>query len=643
MNLNVDKRQALIKDVRFILKDLLKVIKVVSMYPEDNPLPQSLKQSFAERLESLSEEYGDIAINVEKDLLKYESEVVYEDRGSEDRLAAIFFETGITDFTFKDGLDVNEVYVLLDVIKKYINCPDKSLDLAAMIWESGVSNFTFGTIEDIVLSQYDGSFNIQAFMDNEDSGHDRRVVFGTDEVENYAAIFDHCAESSEIDLGEPEPPGRDVPLSGSPMAGGGMPSVAVPGQRPLSVFDVDGMDDIAARTKEAAAAMGLDDLPVGSSRGPDTTIILNDEFRLSEEEEEVTAQLCAEDAQFDIYDSTQALLKEILHQEVDFRGFSEAATICEKVLNEFLLAGKLIQSGHLLQHIIELESRIRSDKPRWADRLRDASVTAGSRDRLKALAEGLNKHPETGIRELTRYLDNFDWQALSGITDLLGDFEHRSHRDALCDFLTKKGRDNLEMVSRGIFDKRWYVVRNSISILARIGNDRALELLKRTMDHEDERVRMALVQDLKECPNDRALELLTAAVKDRDSQIRTEAVNSIIARRGRPAFEAVQAAISEESFASLDQPDRIALLKAYSILGGETAVPFLSQLILRPNLFRERLLSDFRTAAFEALSHNRSEKGEKTLLRLSRNWRPDIKRQAGSALRRRREIIYGGD
>ncbi|MDH4157432.1 MAG: HEAT repeat domain-containing protein [candidate division Zixibacteria bacterium] len=643
MNLGVDKRQALIKDIRFILKDLLKVIKVVSMYPEDNPLPQSLKQSFAERLESLSEEYGDIAISVEKDLLKYESEVVYEDRGGDDRLAGIFFETGITDFTFKDGLDVNEVFILLDVIKKYMNCPDKSLDLAALIWESGVTNFTFGTIEDIVLSQYDGSFNLQAFMDADDSGHHRQVIFGTDTVENYAAIFDQHTESSEIDLNEPEAPGSSVLLSGSPGVGGLTPSLPVPGQKPPSVFDIEGMDEIAARTSEAAAAMGLNDLPVSSSRGPDTTLILNDEFRLSEEEEEITARLCTEDAQFDIYDSTQSLLKEILHQEADFRGFSEAVTICEKVLNEFVLAGKLIQSGQLLQYIIELESRLRSDKPRWADRLRDATVMAGSRDRLKALAEGLNKHPETGVRELARYLDNFDWQALSGITDLLGDFEHRTHRETLCDFLTKKGTDNLDLVSQGIFDKRWYVVRNSISILARIGSDRALELLKRTLDHEDERVRMALVQELKECPNDRALELLTAAVRDRDAQIRTEAVNSIIARRGRPAFEAVEAAISEENLATLDQPDRMALLKAYSILGGEAAVPFLSQLILRPNLFRERLVSDLRAAAFEALCHNRSEKCERTLLKLSRNWRPDIKGQAGSALRRRREIIYGGD
>ena len=46
------------QDISLILKDLLKVIKVVSMYPEDNSLPQSMKRSFSEKLESIVEEYN---------------------------------------------------------------------------------------------------------------------------------------------------------------------------------------------------------------------------------------------------------------------------------------------------------------------------------------------------------------------------------------------------------------------------------------------------------------------------------------------------------------------------------------------------------------------------------------------------------
>ena len=47
-----------LEDIRLILRDLLKVIKVVAMYPEDNPLPQSLKRTFSERLVDLVSDYG---------------------------------------------------------------------------------------------------------------------------------------------------------------------------------------------------------------------------------------------------------------------------------------------------------------------------------------------------------------------------------------------------------------------------------------------------------------------------------------------------------------------------------------------------------------------------------------------------------
>ena len=61
-----------IRDITFILKDLLKVIKVVTLYPEDNPLPASLRRSFSEKLESLVEDYGEMAFSVDTDTLTYE-------------------------------------------------------------------------------------------------------------------------------------------------------------------------------------------------------------------------------------------------------------------------------------------------------------------------------------------------------------------------------------------------------------------------------------------------------------------------------------------------------------------------------------------------------------------------------------------
>ena len=181
---------------------------------------------------------------------------------------------------------------------------------------------------------------------------------------------------------------------------------------------------------------------------------------------------------------------------------------------------------------------------------------------------------------------------------------------------------------------------NSVSILAQIGDQKSLGYLKQVVKHEERRVRLELVTALKNCPNDKVLELLREAAMDSDQEIRKEAVNFIVARRGQAAFETIATLINDESFTSLEHRDQKALLRAFSALGGDAAVGYLSRLILKYNPLRNPTLAFYRQAAFEALSHIRSEKGERLLIKLASSWRPDIRRQALAALRRRREIVF---
>ena len=83
-------------------------------------------------------------------------------------------------------------------------------------------------------------------------------------------------------------------------------------------------------------------------------------------------------------------------------------------------------------------------------------------------------------------------------------------------------------------------------------------------------------------------------------------------------------------------------MNAYSIIGGDHAVEYLSGLIQRANPLNDATLTFFREAAFESLTLNRSEKSEKFLLKLTSSWRPQLKQLATAAIKKRRDIIYGG-
>ncbi len=631
-----------LESIRLILKDFLKVIKVVSMYPANNPLPQSLRQSFAEKLEWVAQSYGPIDIIVDKDNLTCKDEIVYKDRSKEEGLAGLFFNTGITRFSFKESLSIDEIYKLLDVFKEFLNAPKNSCDLAGLIWESGISDFRFSTVEDITLSGYDGKIETDMMGASRAGDGGGQSLFGTDEAVGYSSLFDPSVEHSDsesIDLDEKGSPQQDagkVPVGGSVFFSHVYRNLdeATAGEA-LEIEE-------QFNTVGAARAMGFADI-IPAKPVPNTTLILNDEFKLSEEEEKEFKKMLEEDNFFDSFESTVELLKEILHQETDFSGFSESVTICEKVQSDLIKLGALDNAAELLGFIRELESRVRSSMPQWAARLKEATITAGSRERLQLLAEALNEQPEMDQKKIAVYLKHLGWESLAGITDLLGDIQHRQHRDAICNYLSDEGKNKVDLISRGIFDKRWFVVRNSAAILARIGDDKALNYLFKIVNHEEKRVRLAVVENLKNCTNLKALEILSKSVMDQDAEVREKAVHSIISYKGSEAFQVIEEVIQSEKFITFEYNDKKLLLEAYSILGGDKAVSFLTGLILKYNLFRNPARESQRLAAAEALAHNQSEKAEKALLALGSSWRMNIRSLATATLHKRRTLVYGED
>ncbi|MBI5265686.1 MAG: HEAT repeat domain-containing protein [candidate division Zixibacteria bacterium] len=604
-------------EIRILLKDLLKVIKVVTMYPAENSLPQSMRRSFGDRLTQHIEEYGDVRITVNRDTLVCDGETVYIDKSKEEALAGLFFDTGITSFTFRSGYDPDSAARLLNAIKTYLNAPKGSVDLANLLWESGTSRFLFTTLEDVSLPEYQKDFNARELGLEDAENQASKEQSGSD-AEPYESIFDNSGDDGK-DPAKDAPRWNDIPLTVG-----------------------TGINPEPARAQAAATAMGMTDLPAAVEVRTDTTLLLSDEHRLSEEEEQDIARMIAADADFDLRESTLELCNEMLHQETELADFAETVTICSKVATEFLREGKLIHAGRMLAYMKNIEDTVRADRATWAEKLAEVRRTFGSRDRMEVLGEVLNLHDEIGADDLHRYLKLFDWESLGPMTDLLGELTSDRHRDAVCDHLAVVGRSYLPMIARGMSDKRPQAVRGAIIVLSRIGGPQALEYMKKALANSDPSVRLALIKQLRTCSGPEIATILRQAVADPVAEVRTVAVTSLASMRGEGVYEAVAAIITGRDFDRLEPEQSRKLMIAYSELGGGRVVPFLVAHVCRFNPTGNSILGRLRALAFEALSHNTSDEAERALLELTRSWRPGIKHPARTALKRRREIVYGG-
>ena len=97
-----------IAEISKTLAELIKVIKIVSVYPESNPLPVKLRESFSERFAVLTEDSGSLVFSIGRDKIYYQGEVVYEDLSDDEALAAMFYKAGLTEISFSSSFQYDE-------------------------------------------------------------------------------------------------------------------------------------------------------------------------------------------------------------------------------------------------------------------------------------------------------------------------------------------------------------------------------------------------------------------------------------------------------------------------------------------------------------------------------------------------------
>jgi hypothetical protein len=518
-------------------------------------------------------------------------------------------------------------------MKQYLNATSKALDIVGLFWEEGISNITLISLEDKRLNEYSNDFDLDDYNENKEDERLSAPYVPPENVQDYSEIFnDDKQQINTIDLDDDSNISIEKASSFFEIS---------PIRNSSTPFDSLNMDPDTYQTKAASEAMGFDDLPSESNKPTATDFFFTDDFKKSREDAEMILEVLNKDADFDPFESTVEILKEMLIQEDELSTFAETVVICGKVIHEFITKGKLAEAGQVLRFLKELQDKIKEERPLWSDKIREEYITAGSRDRLNQLAETLNENDNINPVELKGYLENFGWEALTGISELIRQVENEGHRQCLSDYLIKYGAQNVDLIGKGVFDKREDVVMQTIYILGKIGNQRALSYLTKVINHPEDIIRFELLNALRDNPDDGAIRILKVCASDENAEISKKAIDIIAAQSGKQAVETLEEIIKSNIFSEFSDNDKKSLLISYSQSGKEQAVSFLSSMASKIVLFYNKHRTFCRRAAFEALRINTSEKADIALKRLSKSIFPNVKRQAKSALIWRREHISG--
>jgi len=275
------------------------------------------------------------------------------------------------------------------------------------------------------------------------------------------------------------------------------------------------------------------------------------------------------------------ILSAILRIEKDDSSFSEMVDIFDNVLETLMLRGDFWHSIKILELFHELNGPERNLPEVQRHRLMQAIDKAGDSQRIRALEPVLN---QWGVKEADQLL-NF-WMllnknALIPLIELLGRLTQMKVRRVICEALVHLGKDDIEPLAQKLNDPRWFVVRNVVYVLGKIGQEKVIDKFQRLVYHKEAKVRKELIHTLDGMKDPRAKELLKDFLGDPDSALRILAIRSLANQNYQEALEMLIDMAEDREFAKRELYEKKEIFDAIGKIGGPPMVPKMRKLVRR--------------------------------------------------------------
>ena len=154
-------------------------------------------------------------------------------------------------------------------------------------------------------------------------------------------------------------------------------------------------------------------------------------------------------------------------------------------------------------------------------------LLTGSESIITLLGEILDSGQEVEERVFEDFVRYLDRNAIVPFMKILGELKSIHARKVVIDALIVLGTKDIATLSKGLNDSRWYVVRNIIYILRKIGDRKAVDYLLKTVRHGDIRVKKEVIRALGELGGAGVLQTLRDCLDDTDHQVRSAALKAL--------------------------------------------------------------------------------------------------------------------
>jgi len=368
--------------------------------------------------------------------------------------------------------------------------------------------------------------------------------------------------------------------------------------------------------------------------GPPPVAMNRDVYSLTPEEiEGLRKEVEAETSPTFLFNIVDILF-EIMALEKKPEPYQDAVTILNKLLDALLTLGEFQKATDLLSRVyITLKTY---DLQEWQVKaIQQLADSAGDAQRIERIGKVLERREGVRLDEVSGFLKLLTPKSLQPLMKVLGDLGNPKARRTVCEAVCEIGKGHVDQIIPFMEDRRWYLVRNVVYILGRIGKDQAIPSVQKGLAHREMRVRREAVQALGVIGGNKAFNLLTKALQDGEVRIRCTAALNLGKVGRKSSLPYLIEFIQSKDFPRRDAAEKKAFFDAIGIAGSNDALPMLQRLLLKRAWLRRRRVEELRQGAASALALIATREA-KSVLELGQNSKyASIRKACQQALRRR--------
>lgn len=295
------------------------------------------------------------------------------------------------------------------------------------------------------------------------------------------------------------------------------------------------------------------------------------------------------------------ILFEILALEKEEEPYKLAANLILKIHDALITLGDFQKATDLMKRVyIIIKTYELKD---WQiEIIRKLIVDIGQENRIERIGKILERDEKISLEDLSNYLLLLQRNSIKPLVNLLGELKNSKTRRVLCDALSEIGKNAIELFIPFLDDKRWFLVRNIVYILGRIGKEQSIPYLQKAFNHPEPRVRKEVVQALGLIGGSKAISLLLKAINDDDIRIRTMAAINFSKIGKKAALLPLLEIVQSKEFPKREPSEIKAFFDAIGMIGSNDAIPILRQLLERKGWFTKGRIDTIRIGAANALA-----------------------------------------